>query len=197
MHTFDEQATGPLTGVRVLDLTRLVAGNMLTLQLADMGADVVKIEPAGKGDPLRAWTEAGIEAFWTVYCRNKKSLAINFRADGAAEVLLRLVERAHVLVENFRPGRMEEMGLAPDVLHARNPKLVMVRVSGFGQTGPYRERPGFGSLVEAMSGFASRNGFPDRLPLLPPLALADMIAGVQGAFATMVALREVELKGPG
>ena len=195
MHTFDEQATGPLAGVRVLDLTRLVAGNMLTLQLADMGADVVKIEPAGKGDPLRAWTEAGIEAFWTVYCRNKKSLAINFRADGAAEVLLRLVERAHVLVENFRPGRMEEMGLAPAVLHARNPKLVMVRVSGFGQTGPYRERPGFGSLVEAMSGFASRNGFPDRLPLLPPLALADMIAGVQGAFATMVALREVELKG--
>ena len=115
MHTFDEQATGPLAGVRVLDLTRLVAGNMLTLQLADMGADVVKIEPAGKGDPLRAWTEAGIEAFWTVYCRNKKSLAINFRADGAAEVLLRLVERAHVLVENFRPGRMEEMGLAPAV----------------------------------------------------------------------------------
>ncbi len=195
MHSFDEEAAGPLAGVRVLDLTRLVAGNMLTLQLADMGADVVKIEPAGKGDPLRAWTEAGVEAFWTIYCRNKKSLAINFRAAGAAEVLLRLVERAHVLVENFRPGRMEEMGLAPDVLHARNPKLVMVRVSGFGQTGPYRERPGFGSLVEAMSGFASRNGFPDRLPLLPPLALADMIAGLQGAYATMVALREVELKG--
>ncbi|MHA1107614.1 MAG: CaiB/BaiF CoA transferase family protein [Alphaproteobacteria bacterium] len=195
MQEFDKQAAGPLDGIRVLDLTRLVAGNMLTLQLADMGADVIKIEPAGAGDPLRAWTEAGIEAFWTVYCRNKKSLAINFRAAGAAEVLLRLVESAHVLVENFRPGRMEEMGLGPDVLHGRNPKLIMVRVSGFGQTGPYRERPGFGSMVEAMSGFASRNGFPDRLPLLPPLALADMIAGFQGAYATMVALREVELKG--
>ena len=195
MAAYDADAKGPLDGVRVLDLTRLVAGNMLTLQLADMGAEVVKIEPKGKGDPLRAWTEAGVEAFWKVYCRNKKSLALNFRGDGAAAVIATLAETADVLVENFRPGRMEEMGLGPDVLMARNPGLVMVRVSGFGQTGPYRERPGFGSLVEAMSGFASRNGFPDRPPLLPPLALADMIAGLQGAYATMVALREVELKG--
>jgi len=195
MKTFDETAKGPLDGVRVLDLTRLVAGNMLTLQLADMGADVIKVEPAGKGDPLRAWTEEGIQAFWKVYCRNKRSLTLDFRNARAAEIVLRLVEHADVLVENFRPGRMEEMGLGPDALMAANPKLVMVRVSGFGQTGPYRERPGFGSLVEAMSGFASRNGFPDRAPLLPPLALADMTAGLQGAFATMVALREVELKG--
>lgn len=195
MKTFDETAKGPLDGVRVLDLTRLVAGNMLTLQLADMGADVIKVEPAGKGDPLRAWTEEGIQAFWKVYCRNKRSLTLDFRNARAAEIILRLVEHADVLVENFRPGRMEEMGLGPDALMTANPKLVMVRVSGFGQTGPYRERPGFGSLVEAMSGFASRNGFPDRPPLLPPLALADMTAGLQGAFATMVALREVELKG--
>jgi crotonobetainyl-CoA:carnitine CoA-transferase CaiB-like acyl-CoA transferase len=194
MLQFDETAKGPLAGIRVLDLTRLVAGNMLTLQLADMGAQVIKIEPKGKGDPLRAWTENGIEAFWKVYCRNKRSIAVDFRADGLSDVLLKLVEGADVLVENFRPGRMEEMGLGPAELHARNPALVMVRVSGFGQTGPYRERPGFGSLVEAMSGFASRNGFPDRPPLLPPLALADMIAGLQGAYATMVALREVELK---
>jgi crotonobetainyl-CoA:carnitine CoA-transferase CaiB-like acyl-CoA transferase len=194
MLQFDETAKGPLAGIRVLDLTRLVAGNMLTLQLADMGAQVIKIEPKGKGDPLRAWTENGIEAFWKVYCRNKRSIAVDFRADGLKDVLLKLVEGADVLVENFRPGRMEEMGLGPTELHARNPALVMVRVSGFGQSGPYRERPGFGSLVEAMSGFASRNGFPDRPPLLPPLALADMIAGLQGAYATMVALREVELK---
>jgi len=195
MTQFDPDASGPLDGVRVLDLTRLVAGNMLTLQLADFGADVIKIEPAGKGDSLRAWTENGVSAFWKVYCRNKRSVALNFRAEGAAEIILKLVESADVLVENFRPGRMEEMGLPPDILLGRNPKLIIARVSGFGQTGPYRERPGFGTLVEAMSGFANRNGFPDRPPLLPPLALADMIAGLQGAYATMVALREVELKG--
>ncbi|MAH84214.1 MAG: CoA transferase [Rhodospirillaceae bacterium TMED8] len=192
---FDVNAVGPLSGVRVLDLTRLVAGNMMTLQLADMGADVIKIEPAGKGDPLRAWTEGGIAAFWKVYCRNKRSLALNFRADGAADIILKLVQSADVLVENFRPGRMEAMGLGPEVLQVKNPNLIIARISGFGQTGPYKGRPGFGSLVEALSGFASRNGFPDRPPLLPPLALADMIAGLQGAFSIMVALREVELNG--
>ncbi len=195
MTEFDLKNNGPLDGVRVLDLTRLIAGNMLSLQLADFGADVIKIEPAGKGDPLRAWTEGGHSAFWKVYCRNKRSVSLNFRNSGAAEIVLKLAEQSDILIENFRPGRMEDMGLGPDILHSRNPKLVIVRVSGFGQTGPYRERPGFGTLVEAMSGFASRNGFPDRPPLLPPLALADMIAGLQGAYATMVALREVEVKG--
>ncbi len=197
MHTreFEPDRQGPLDGIRVVDLTRLVSGNMLTHQLADFGAEVVKIEPKGKGDPLRAWTDGGVSAYWKVYGRNKKSLALDFRADGAAEVVLKLVEGADLLVENFRPGRLEEMGLGPDLLLARNPKLVVTRVSGFGQTGPYRERPGFGTLVEAMSGFAARNGFPDRDPLLPPLALADMVAGLQGAYATMVALREVEVKG--
>jgi len=195
MKHFDPDASGPLNGVRVLDLTRLVAGNMLTLQLADFGADVIKVESVGKGDALRAWTENGVSAFWKVYCRNKRSIALNFRADGAADIILKLAENADVLVENFRPGRMEKVGLSPQALHERNPKLIIARVSGFGQTGPYRERPGFGTLVEAMSGFANRNGFPDRPPLLPPLALADMIAGLQGAYAMMVALREVELKG--
>jgi crotonobetainyl-CoA:carnitine CoA-transferase CaiB-like acyl-CoA transferase len=195
MIEFDPENTGPLNGVRVLDLTRLIAGNMLSLQLADFGADVIKIEPAGKGDPLRAWTEGGHSAFWKVYCRNKRSVSLNFRGQGADQIVLKMVEQADILIENFRPGRMEDMELGPDTLLARNPKLVIARVSGFGQTGPYRERPGFGTLVEAMSGFASRNGFPDRPPLLPPLALADMIAGLQGAYAVMVALREVEVKG--
>ncbi len=192
---FNADKKGPLDGVRVLDLTRLVAGNMLTLQLADFGAEVIKIEPLGKGDPLRAWTDDGIATFWKVYCRNKKSIALDFRSKDAAKIILALAEKADVLVENFRPGRLEQMGLGTEILHARNPTLVVVRVSGFGQTGPYRQRPGFGTLVEAMSGFANRNGFPDRPPLVPPLALADMIAGLQGAYATMVALREVELKG--
>lgn len=168
---------------------------MLTHQLSDFGAEVIKVEPLGKGDPLRAWTQGGIDTFWKAYCRNKKSFAIDFRAEGANDVILKLAESAQVFVENFRPGRLEEMGLGPDVLLARNPKLIIVRISGFGQTGPYRERPGFGSLVEGMSGFAFRNGFPDRPPLLPPIAMADMIAGMQGAYATMVALREVEVKG--
>lgn len=192
---FDATNTGPLEGVRVLDLCRLVSGNMLTHQLGDFGADVVKIEPKGVGDPLRAWSQSGVETFWKAYCRNKKSVAIDFRADGMTDIVLRLVETADVFVENFRPGRLEEMGLGPDVLHARNPKLIVVRISGFGQTGPYHKKPGFGSLVEGMSGFAYRNGFPDRPPLLPPIAMADMIAGLQGAYATMVALREIESKG--
>ncbi len=192
---FEPAAQGPLSGVRVLDLSRLVSGNMLTHQLADFGAEVVKLEPAGKGDPLRAWTEGGVACFWKAYCRNKKSIALDFRADGAMDVILALAGAADVFVENFKPGTLEEMGIGPDVLMARNPKLIVVRISGFGQTGPYKDRPGFGSLVEGMSGFAFRNGFPDRPPLLPPIAMADMIAGVQGAFAVMVALREIEAKG--
>jgi crotonobetainyl-CoA:carnitine CoA-transferase CaiB-like acyl-CoA transferase len=195
MLTFDPENIGPLDGIRVLDLSRLIAGNMLSLQLADFGAEVIKIEAPGKGDPLRAWKEDGIDAHWKVYARNKKSLTLNLREPDAIEILLSLIESAGVMIENFRPGRIEEMGLAPETLLARNPKLILLRISGFGQTGPYRDRPGFGSLVEAMSGFAARNGFPDRAPVLPPLALADMIAGLYGAMAAMIALREVETKG--
>jgi crotonobetainyl-CoA:carnitine CoA-transferase CaiB-like acyl-CoA transferase len=193
--TFNPDNHGPLAGVRVLDMSRLVSGNMLTLQLADFGAEVIKVEPPDKGDPLRFWQDKGIPGHWKVYGRNKKSLTLNLREPDAIKILLDIARKAQVLVENFRPGRLEEMGLAPKTLHARNPALVIVRISGFGQTGPYKDRPGFGSVVEALSGFASRNGFPDREPLLPPLALADMIAGLYGAMATMIALREVEAKG--
>jgi len=184
---FDATAKGPLDGVRVLDLSRLVAGNMLSLQLGDFGADVIKIEPPA-GDPLRDWREGGKSLFWKTYGRNKRSVLLNLRQDAAKEALLRLVETADVFIENYRPGTLEQMALGPDVLHAHNPRLIIVRVSGFGQTGPYAHLPGFGTLVEAMSGFASRNGFADREPVLPPLALADMIAGVYGASATAVAL---------
>ena len=184
---FDNSAKGPLAGTRVLDLSRLVAGNMLSLQLADFGADVIKIEPL-EGDPLRHWLDGGEELFWKTYCRNKMSVALELRNAGAKDALLRLVETADVLIESFRPGTLEKMGLAPDVLWQRNPRLIVVRVSGFGQTGPYAELPGFGTLVEAMSGLAARSGFADREPLLPPLALADMIAGLSGAFATVTAL---------
>src|SRR5262245_44827741 len=185
---FDPNARGPLHGVRVLDLSRLVAGNMVSLQLGDFGADVIKVEPPS-GDPLRDWKDGGKSLHWKTYARNKRSIVLDLRQDAAKDALLRLVKSADVFIENYRPGTLEEMGLGPQVLHQANPGLIVVRVSGFGQTGPYAELPGFGTLVEAMSGFAARTGFPDREPVLPPLALADMIAGLYGAFATVTALR--------
>lgn len=181
----------PLDGIRVLDLSRLVAGNMLSLQLADFGAEVIKIEPA-RGDPLRHWTDNGVSPYWKVYSRNKKSIRLDLKTDADKDAFAKLVQTAHVVIEGFRPGVMEAMGFGPDRMLALNPKIIMARVSGWGQTGPYRNRPGFGSLVEAMSGFAAKNGFADKPPALPNMALADMIAGLSGAFAVMVALREAE-----
>ena len=184
---FDPTATGPLKGIRVLDLSRLMAGNMLSLQLGDFGADVIKIEPP-EGDPLRAWKDDGHSLFWKTYGRNKRSVMLNLRQAPAMAALWKLVETADVFIENYRPGTLEKMGLAPEKLLERNPDLIVVRISGFGQTGPYAQYPGFGTLIEAMSGFADRTGFPDREPVLPPLALADMVAGIYGASATMMAL---------
>ena len=186
MH-WDPAAEGPLEGIKVLDLSRLVAGNMLSLQLADFGADVIKIEPPA-GDPLREWKEDGLSIFWKTYGRNKRSVVLNLREDADREALWALIDSADVLIENYRPGTLEQMGLGPDLLLERNPDLVVVRISGFGQTGPYAEFPGFGTIVEGMSGYAYRTGFPDREPVLPPLALADMIAGIYGMSATVTAL---------
>ena len=183
---------GPLDGVRVLDLSRLVAGNTLTGVLADFGAEVIKVEPAA-GDTLRAWTTKDVQTNWKLYARNKKSVALELRKPEARELLLKMVEKADVFVESFRPDTLEKMGLAPDVLLAVNPKLVVVRISGWGQTGPYRRRPGFGTLVEGISGFASFNGFPDREPVLPPMYMADSYAGLYGACGVLIALREVEV----
>jgi crotonobetainyl-CoA:carnitine CoA-transferase CaiB-like acyl-CoA transferase len=186
--TFDARAEGPLGGVRALDLSRLVAGNMLSLQLADFGADVIKVEPPS-GDPLRDWRDGDRQLHWKTYARNKRSVVLNLRQPAARDALVRLVATADVFIENYRPGTLEEMQLSPDILLRANPDLIIVRISGFGQTGPYASLPGFGTLVEAMSGFAARTGFPDREPVLPPFALADMVAGLYGAFATMTALR--------
>jgi crotonobetainyl-CoA:carnitine CoA-transferase CaiB-like acyl-CoA transferase len=188
-------APGPLDGLTVLDLSRLVAGNMVSLQLADFGAEVIKIEEPGKGDPLRAWHVQGRSLFWKAYARNKLSLTLNLRKPQGKDLLRKLIERAQVLIENYRPGTLERMGLGPAVLNGLNPRLIIVRLSGWGQTGPYAEKPGFGTLVEGMSGFAAKTGFADREPVLPPTALADMIAGLYGAYATMLALREIEQKG--
>ena len=168
MTAFQSDASCPLDGLVVLDLTRLVAGNMLSLQLADFGAEVIKIEQPGKGDPLRDWRIEGFSVHWKVYARNKKSVTLDLRAEEGKELLLKLVEKADVLIENFRPGTLEAMGFAPEVLLKRNAGIVVVRISGWGQDGPYRLRPGFGTLVEGVSGFAAKNGFEDREPVLPP-----------------------------
>lgn len=197
MKKFDPSQTGPLSDVRVLDMSRLVAGNMLSAYLADFGADVIKIEREGTGDDLRNWKEAGWDIYWKVYGRNKRSLVLDLKAQEGLETFKKLVRHSHVLIENFVPGGLEKMGLTTDLLLELNPALVIVRVSGWGQTGPFSHKPGFGTLVEAMSGFAHLNGYPDRPPVLPPLALADMIAGVYGAAGVLTALRVAEKEGRG
>jgi crotonobetainyl-CoA:carnitine CoA-transferase CaiB-like acyl-CoA transferase len=196
LHTRDYQpnARGTLDGIRVLDMSRLFAGNVLTQMLGDFGAEVIKIEPP-EGDTLRAWKTEGIETHWKVYARNKKSLCLSLRDPKAVEIIRKLVPTAHIFIESFRPGVLEKMGLSPEALHAINPSLIVIRISGWGQDGPYAQRPGFGTVIEGVSGFAAINGFADREPVLPPMYLADGVAGIYGASAAMIALREVEMKG--
>jgi len=191
---FDETATGPLHGVRVLDMSRLVSGNTTTMLLADYGAEVIKVE-SPKGDSLRAWRVGGVSTHWKMLGRNKKSVGVDLRKPGGIELIKTLIPNMSMLVENFRPGTLEKIGLSPAVLHAINPKLVIVRISGWGQKGPYRNRPGFGTLVEGMCGLAAANGFPDREPVLPPGPVADTMAGFSAAVAAMSALRHVEISG--
>jgi crotonobetainyl-CoA:carnitine CoA-transferase CaiB-like acyl-CoA transferase len=183
---------GPLADIRVIDLSRLVAGNMTTHVLADLGADVIKIEHPLNGDDLRRWRVENVEVFWKIYSRNKRSIALDLKLEGDCAILRQLIASANALVENFVPGTLERMGLSPEVLLGINPKLVIVRLSGWGQTGPYKDRPGFGTLIEAMSGFADLNGFADSPPCLPPLATADMIAGLYAAVGLLTALHSID-----
>lgn len=190
-HDLNPTARGPLNGLRVVDLSRLVAGNVLSLLLADFGAEVIKVEPPS-GDTLRAWRIKGIETYWKVYARNKKSIGIDLRHAEGPAIVRKLVAGAQVFIESFRPGQLEAMGLSPEELLTINPSLVIVRVSGWGQSGPYRHKPGFGTLIEGYSGFAALNGFADREPLLPPISLADMLGGLYGSTAVLTALRNAE-----
>ncbi|MDO9403718.1 MAG: CoA transferase [Polaromonas sp.] len=192
---FKPDHQGPLHGVRVLDMSRLMAGNMLSLQLADFGAEVIKLEPPEVGDTLRHWREKGLSVWWKVYARNKKSVTMNPRSPEGVDLLRRLIPSAQIMIESFRPGVLEAMGLGPEQLAELNPKLVLIRLTGWGQTGPYKSRPGFGTLIEGMSGFAAKNGFPDKPPALPNLGLADMVAGLTAASAAVIALREAEKEG--
>ena len=184
-------ASGPLVGLRVVDLASVLAGPSAARYLADFGADVVKVERP-EGDTWRnvGWTDddGRTSLWWRFTNRNKRTVALDLKVDADRQVLLRLLDGADVLVENFRPGTLERLGLGPDVLHARNPKLVVLRVTGFGQDGPYRNRPGFASIAEALSGFAAVNGEADGPPLLPPIALTDEVTGLVGAFAVMSAV---------
>lgn len=181
----------PLEGLRVVDLSSVFAGPHCARYLADFGADVIKVERPG-GDTVRnmGWRDDhGETLWWRLVNRNKRCVTLDLKSADDVTLLRRMLRVADVLVENFRPGKLEALGLMPDELIEANPTLVIARLTGFGQSGPYRDRPGFATLAEAMSGFASMNGESDGGPLLPPVALTDEVAGLAGAFATMVALR--------
>ena len=178
----------PLENFKVLDLSRLAAGNMVSHMFADFGADVIKVEKPGKGDDLRNWEVNDIAHWWAVYSRNKRSIALNLREEEGLNLLKELVKSSDVFIENFVPGTLEKWGVGPDKLLELNKDLVILRISGWGQTGIYKEAPGFGSIVEGMSGFASMTGEPNQKPLLPPLALADMVAGLTGFGAILMAI---------
>lgn len=184
-------ATGPLTDLRVVDMSTVLAGPNCARYLADFGADVIKVERPG-GDSLRnmAWRDPrdNVGLWWKLVNRNKRNVVLDLKSDEDRASMLALLADAHVLVDNSRPGTLERLRLGPDVLLGHNPSLVITRISGFGQTGPYAHRPGFATIAEAMSGLAALNGEADGPPLLPPIALTDEVTGLAAAFATMVAL---------
>jgi crotonobetainyl-CoA:carnitine CoA-transferase CaiB-like acyl-CoA transferase len=182
----------PLSDIRVVDISTVLAGPNCARYLADFGADVIKVERPDTGDSLRgmAWRDPrdGEGLWWKLVNRNKRNIALDLKDEKDRAIFLKLVDEAHVLVENFRPGTLERLNLSPDMLLARNPKLVIVRVSGFGQDGPYASRPGFASIAESMAGLAAVSGDPNGPPMLPAIALTDEATGITAAFATMVAL---------
>lgn len=185
-------SNGPLSDLRVVDISTVLAGPGCARHLADFGADVIKVERPGTGDTARdmGWRDPAddVALFWKIAGRNKRTVVLDLKSSEGVDALRRLIDTADVLVENFRPGKLEALGLGPEVLLSTNPRLVITRVTGFGQTGPYASRPGFATLAEAMSGFAGVNGEPDGAPLLPPIALTDEVTAIVAAFATMVAV---------
>jgi len=193
------QAPGPLAGLKVLELGQLIAGPFAAKTLADFGAEVVKIEPPGTGDPLRKWRllKDGTSVWWQVQSRNKRSLALDLRDAAAQDIVRRLAAEADVLIENFRPGAMEGWGLGPDALLEANPRLVMLRISGYGQTGPYRDRPGFGVVAEAMSGLRHLTGEPGRVPVRVGVSIGDTLAALHGVIGILMALHYRHRSGRG
>jgi formyl-CoA transferase len=182
---------GPLAGVKVLELGTLIAGPFCAKTLADFGAEVIKVEPPGEGDPLRRWRKMrnGVSLWWHVQSRNKKSITLDLRQPEGQAVVRRLARECQVVVENFRPGALEKWNLGWEVLSRENPSLVLVRISGYGQSGPYRERPGFAAIGEAMGGLRYVTGFPDRPPVRPNLSVGDTLASLHAVIGALLALR--------
>jgi len=188
---------GPLAGLKVLEMGTLIAGPFCARLLAEFGAEVIKIEAPGEGDPLRNWRKLhkGTSLWWLVQARNKKSVTVNLKHADGQEIVRRLAQNCDIVVENFRPGAMEKWGLGYDRLSAANPGLVMVRLSGYGQTGPYRDQPGFGAIGEAMGGIRFVTGYPDRPPVRAGISLGDSIAALYGVIGALMALQSRAANG--
>jgi formyl-CoA transferase len=197
MHKSDAPAA--LAGLKVLELGQLIAGPFAGKTLADFGADVIKIEPPGTGDALRNWRllKDGTSLWWQVQSRNKRSVALDLKEPEAQQAVRVLAAQADVLIENFRPGQMESWGLGPDELHAINPGLIILRISGYGQTGPYRERPGFGVIGEAMGGLRHLTGMPGEVPVRVGVSLGDTLSALHGVIGVLVALQHRHRTGQG
>ena len=191
--------TGPLAGLKVIELGQLIAGPFAAKTLADFGADVIKIEAPGAGDPLRKWRllKDGTSLWWQVQSRNKRSVALDLKQPEAQDIVRKLALDADVLIENFRPGAMEGWGLGPDELLKLNPRLIMLRISGYGQTGPYRDRPGFGVVAEAMSGLRHLTAEPGRVPVRVGVSIGDTLAALHGVIGILLALQHRHTSGQG
>jgi len=192
-------STGPLAGLKVVELGQLIAGPFAAKTLGDFGADVIKIEPPRTGDPLRQWRllKDGTSVWWQVQSRNKRSLVLDLKEPQAQDIVRQLATQADVLIENFRPGAMEGWGLGPDELQAINPQLIMLRISGYGQTGPYRDKPGFGVVAEAMSGLRHLTAEPGRVPVRVGVSMGDTLASLHGVIGILMALHERQKSGQG
>ncbi len=199
MTTEFKHSLGALAGLKVVELGQLIAGPFAAKTLADFGADVIKIEPPGVGDPLRQWRliKDGTSVWWQVQSRNKRSLALDLRQSEAQAIVRKLVSEADVLIENFRPGAMESWGLGPDALLELHPGLIMLRISGYGQTGPYKDKPGFGVVAEAMGGLRHLSAEPGRLPVRVGVSIGDTLASLHGVIGILMALHEKQKSGLG
>jgi formyl-CoA transferase len=195
--TINQTMSLPLSGLRVIELGQLIAGPFASKILAEFGADVIKIEPPKTGDPLRTWRllHEGTSVWWAAHARNKRSVTLDLRQPEGQEVIRKLAADADILIENFRPGAMEKWGLGFKDLHVINPKLIMLRVSGYGQSGPYRDRPGFGVIGEAMGGLRYLSGEPGRPPVRVGVSIGDTLSGLHGVIGVMMALRHREQQG--